>query len=75
MHILSCGRSIIIIIYYIYYIHYKKQQHTHTSTQVNTIRIDYKHKNTHKASSHLKAPKNHFRYSRGYYFAHRKLFF
>ena len=28
-----------------------------------------------QASSHLKAPKNHFRYSRGYYFAHRKLFF
>ena len=28
-----------------------------------------------EASSHLKTPKNHFRYSRGYYFAHRKLFF
>ena len=27
-----------------------------------------------KASSHLKRPKNHFRYSRGYNLTHRKLF-
>ena len=38
--------------YYIYYIHYKKK-HIHTSTQVNTIQIDYKHKNTHKTKYHL----------------------
>ena len=42
--------EIFILLYLLYTL---QKKHIHTSTQVNTIQIDYKHKNTHKTKCHL----------------------
>ena len=41
------------ILLLLYLLSYITKKHIHTSTHVNTIQIDYKHKNTHKTKYHL----------------------